>query len=141
MGFPSNPGFPMGSPWWPAFFPFGSQSGSYPSGVGIAPPVTSTASPPSTTSPWWVPESTTSRPGTTSPWWVPDSPTSTIKPSTAKPSSTASPVTEASVVEPVLSGTKGACGAGPFKALSLDEQKRIVGGTTAVQNSWPFVVS
>jgi len=38
-------------------------------------------------------------------------------------------------------GGKGGCGAGPFKTLSLDEQRRIVGGTDAIRNSWPFVVS
>lgn len=34
-----------------------------------------------------------------------------------------------------------ACGMGPFKYLNVDEQKRIVGGTLAVRNSWPFLVS
>lgn len=36
---------------------------------------------------------------------------------------------------------RASCGAGPFKALSIDEQKRIVGGTDAVKNSWPFIVA
>ena len=32
------------------------------------------------------------------------------------------------------------CGAGPFKALNTKEQK-IVGGTEAIKNSWPFMAS
>lgn len=32
------------------------------------------------------------------------------------------------------------CGAGPAKLLSIDEQ-RVVGGTDAVENSWPGMVN
>ncbi|EFX75607.1 hypothetical protein DAPPUDRAFT_107786 [Daphnia pulex] len=126
---------------------------------------TSRPSGPSTTSPWWVPDvvtSTTSRPSTTSPWWVPDSVTSTTaakpvttststkKPSTTSPwwvpESTTSKPSVLSSTAPVVvdsgpSGTNVACGAGPYRTLSADEQERIVGGTTATRNSWPFVVA
>jgi hypothetical protein len=32
------------------------------------------------------------------------------------------------------------CGAGPFRSLNTNEQK-IVGGTEAIKNSWPGIVS
>ena len=32
------------------------------------------------------------------------------------------------------------CGAGPFPTLNTKEQK-IVGGTEAIKNSWPFIAS
>lgn len=32
------------------------------------------------------------------------------------------------------------CGMGPFKYLNADEQRRIVGGSLAIRNSWPFLV-
>jgi hypothetical protein len=40
-----------------------------------------------------------------------------------------------------VDGKETGCGAGPFKTLSIDEQKRIVGGTEAIKNSWPAIVS
>lgn len=160
FGFPAN----LGGPWWPPYFPFGGPS--FPD-VGTGPfiPPTTTTTRPSTTSPWWVPDptTTTSRPGTTSPWWVPDqlttkSPTSvttsTNRPSTTSPwwvpesttSTTSTPTTSTTSkpsVEPVVATDEGtrSCGRGPKKTLSLDEQRRIVGGTTALRNSWPFIVS
>lgn len=116
------------SPWWVAV-----QSTTTPSTT-----VTTSTQKPSTTSPWWVADQSTTtpsttvttfteKPSTTSPWWVPESTTST----TGKPS-----------VEPVIaeSESTGICGRGPKKTLSLDEQRRIVGGTTALRNSWPFIV-
>jgi hypothetical protein len=41
----------------------------------------------------------------------------------------------------IVDGKQNGCGAGPFKTLSIDEQKRIVGGTEAIKNSWPGIVS
>ncbi|KAI9553933.1 hypothetical protein GHT06_019204 [Daphnia sinensis] len=158
FGFPANP-------WWPPYFPFGAPS--FPA-VGTGPSFThsTTTSRPSTTSPWWVPDptTTTSKPGTTSPWWVPDqwtttSPasvtTSTASPSTTSPwwvpesttSTTPKPSTTSTtskpIVQPVVAAEAGtgSCGRGPKKTLSLDEQRRIVGGTTALRNSWPFIVA
>ncbi|KAK4007979.1 hypothetical protein OUZ56_013138 [Daphnia magna] len=160
FGFPAN----LGGPWWPPYFPFGGPS--FPD-VGTGPLIapTTTTTRPSTTSPWWVPDptTTTSRPGTTSPWWVPDQltttsptsvPTSTNRPSTTSPwwvpesttSTTSTPTTSTTSkpsVEPVVATDEGtrSCGRGPKKTLSLDEQRRIVGGTTALRNSWPFIVA
>lgn len=49
---------------------------------------------------------------------------------------TTSPQTE----KAVATDTKISCGVGPAKILSLDED-RIIGGTEAVPNSWPGIVS
>jgi hypothetical protein len=51
------------------------------------------------------------------------------------------PSTTPVVVDSGPSDNNVACGAGPKRTLSADEQERIVGGTTATRNSWPFVVS
>ena len=157
----------MFTPWWPTFFPFGpaitgtaQAAGSYfttttsrPSTTSpwwVPDPATTTTSRPSTTSPWWVPDptistttsrpsatsSSTSKPSTTSPWWVPESTTTTT---TRKPS--AVPSTSPVVIDSSAGGNTASCGAGPYRTLSVDEQERIVGGTTATRNSWPFLVS
>lgn len=137
MQFP--PGFQGGFPWWPTFFP-GGQPGSFPGGqpgsfpvVGVHRPTTTQS--PTTTSPWWVPESTTLKPSTTSPWWVPEGTTSPVSQQT----------TPAAVITTTQSSkpdqAKPSCGAGPLKILSVDEQERIVGGTMATKGSWRFIVS
>jgi len=33
------------------------------------------------------------------------------------------------------------CGQGPYRALTIHEQQRIVGGTDAVRGAWPFIVA
>lgn len=88
---------------------------------------TTTASPSTTTSPWWVPEptSTTPKPSiTTSPWWTPESTTTSL--------AAQSILATTSAPNPFRS----TCGAGPYR---IDE--RIVGGTSAAKNAWPFAVS
>lgn len=60
-------------------------------------------------------------------------------------STTESPVTidDATEIDATTDQTDGAdpgCGVGPFKYLNADEQSRIVGGTLAVRNAWPFLV-
>lgn len=51
--------------------------------------------------------------------------------------SPSSPLTEKQVA---IESKQINCGVGPEKILSLEED-RIVGGTDAVKNSWPYVVS
>ena len=88
---------------------------------------TTTASPSTTTSPWWVPEptSTTPKPSiTTSPWWTPESTTTSL--------AAQSILATTSAPNPFRS----TCGAGPYRIY-----ERIVGGTSAAKNAWPFAVS
>ena len=69
------------------------------------------------------------------PWWQ----CFPFNPATTTTTTSAPPPLE---VAPVVAAQQGviACGVGPKKILSLDEQSRIVGGTDAVRNSWPFQV-
>jgi len=133
-------------PWW-QYFPYIPQY-----------PTAPTTAAPEASSPWWVPDPTTQRPTTTSPWWVPEvtsptkpwwvpqatSPTSppwwATQPTTT--TTTAAPETAAPIVSQGVASTKAECGKGPKKiALFVDEQSRIVGGTPARKNSWPFQVN
>lgn len=134
-------------PWW-QYFPYIPQ---YPTS-----PTAPTTAAPESSSPWWVPDPTTQRPTSTSPWWVPDvtspwwipevtSPTSppwwATQPTTTTTTTTAAPET-APIISQGVASTKAECGKGPKKiALFVDEQSRIVGGTPARKNSWPFQVA
>lgn len=160
-----TPWWPTFFPFGPAITGTAQTSGSYfttttsrPSTTSpwwVPDPTTTTTSRPSTTSPWWVPDpttgtttsrpsatsSSTSKPSTTSAWWVPESTTTkkTTTTTTRKPS--AVPSTSPVVIDSSAGGNTASCGAGPYRTLSVDEQERIVGGTTATRNSWPFLVA
>ena len=67
------------------------------------------------------------------PWWL----YYPYRPNNSTTTTTPSPPKDAIFVDGKVTG----CGAGPFKTLSIDEQKRIVGGTEAIKNSWPGIVS
>ena len=125
------------SPWWVP-----------PSTVWWVPPNTTWWVPESTTSPTWVtpdmPSSTTTRPSTTTASWTTTSqPTTTWVPKPTKPSTMKPVTTVPTTTVPVSTSvdSKFSCGNGPKKTMSFDEQARIVGGTIARRNSWPFIVS